>query len=77
MDKAILLIIFIVLFILSLSVGWFYAHKLRSIIKDQYQWIFAMTTGSLLTESLATVAHAYGFRSIDELMDVLERVKRK
>ncbi len=66
--------IFTVVFMITMFCMVLYIHMLRKVIQYYRDWMHSIVTnGNIVIESLSTVAAAYGYASMDELMDTIER----
>ena len=66
--------IFTIIFMVGLFCMGIYIHIQKKVIDYYREWMRSIVTnGNLVIESLSTVAAAYGYASVDELMDTIER----
>lgn len=66
--------VLLVIFIVAIFCLGLYIHMQRKVIEWYRNWIRSIVhNGNILIESLSTVAAAYGYSSMDELVETIER----
>ena len=66
--------VLLVIFMIAIFCLCLYIHMQRKVIEWYRNWIHSIVhNGNILIESLSTVAAAYGYSSMDELVETIER----
>ena len=66
--------ILLVVFMIAIFCLCLYIHMQRKVIEWYRNWIRSIVhNGYILIESLSTIAAAYGYSSMDELVEAIER----
>lgn len=73
MDEYTLLWIFIALFLVAMLFCFALRRYYRKIVEHQRNQIINLISGGIFSESLLTVALAYGYTDVNDLIDVIER----
>lgn len=64
--------------VMTTLVMWLYIRQLKRIIEFQRNWLMSIiSNGNLISESLSIIAVAYGYTTVEKLIEAIERGKAK